>query len=67
MLTGLLHSCISSHDNMLSDVVPIIAGDFNHTDLKAVLPKFHKHIRCAIIEDNTLDKGHSKIKLGYRA
>jgi len=29
-----------------SDALQIIAGDFNHTDLKAVHPKLYQHVKC---------------------
>lgn len=44
-----------------------IAGDFNHADLKTVLPKFHQHVKCATRGANILDKVYSNVKLGYRA
>lgn len=34
-----LYSSISSQQSTYPDTVHIIAGDFNHADLKAVLPK----------------------------
>ncbi|KAK3575095.1 hypothetical protein QTP86_020708 [Hemibagrus guttatus] len=42
-------------------------GDFNHADLKAVLPKFYQHVKRATRGANTLHKVYSNIKLGYRA
>ena len=62
----LLHSSISSQQSKYLDTVFIIAGDFNHADLKAVLPKFHQHVKCATRGANTLDKVYSNIKGGYR-
>ena len=41
----LLHSSICSQQSKYPDAVFIIAGDFNHADLKAVLPKFHQHVK----------------------
>lgn len=64
---GLLHSNISKQLSMYPDAVCIVAGDFNHVDLKAVLPKFHQHVKCATRGANTLDKVYSNIKRGYRA
>lgn len=61
------NSSISRQQNKYPDAVHIIAGDFNHTGLKATLPKFHQHVKCAKRGDNTLDKVYSNIKLGYRA
>ena len=64
---GLLHGSISGHLSKYPDAVHIIAGDFNHSDLKAALPKFHQHVKCATRGANTLDKVYTNIKLGYRA
>lgn len=44
---GLLHHGISSQLTKHPDAVHIVAGDFNHVDLKTVLPKFHQHVKCA--------------------
>lgn len=60
---GLLHSSISSQQSRYADAVFVIAGDFNHADLKAVLPKFHQHVKRGA---NTLDKVYSNIKKGYK-
>ncbi len=51
---------------MYPEAVYIIAGDFNHANLDAVLPKFHQLIKCAIRGANTLNKVYSNIKQGYR-
>ena len=37
---ALLHESISAQQNKYPDAVHIIAGDFNHVNLKTVLPKF---------------------------
>ncbi|KAK3507142.1 hypothetical protein QTP70_008626 [Hemibagrus guttatus] len=42
------------------------SGDFNHGDLKAALPSFHQHVKCATRGANILDKVYTNIKLGYR-
>jgi len=39
---GLLHDTISNKQNKYPEAAHIISGDFNHADLKAVLPKFHQ-------------------------
>ncbi|KAK3562931.1 hypothetical protein QTP86_011615 [Hemibagrus guttatus] len=61
-----LKDLICSQQCTYPDAVHIIAGDFNHADLKAVLPKFYQHVKCATRGANTLDKVYSNIKLGYR-
>lgn len=63
----LLLGRISSQQRIYPDAVQIIAGDFNHMDLKAELPKFYQHVKCGTRGANTLDKVYSNIKLGYRA
>ena len=63
---GYLLHAINSQQNTYLEAVHVIAGDFNHADLKAVLPKFHQHIKCATRGKNTLDKAYSNIKNGYR-
>lgn len=64
---GELHRAASSQQNLYPEAVHIIAGDFNHADLKSVLPKFDQHVRCATRGVNTLDKVYSNIKGAYRA
>ncbi len=59
---GHLHGSISSQKNTYPDAVHIVAEDFNHMDLKAVLPKFHEHVNFATRGANTLDKVYSNIK-----
>lgn len=41
---GLLHASISRTQNISLDAVQVIAGDFNHADLKAALPRFHQDL-----------------------
>ena len=67
VLKGLLHASITNKQSMYLNAMNIIAGNFNHADLNAALPKFHQHVKCAIRGDNTLDKVYSNITLGYRA
>lgn len=64
---GHLHDTYSSQHSKYPDAVHIIAGDFNHADLKRVLPKFHQQVNCASRGANTLDNVYSHIKLGFRA
>lgn len=62
---GYLYDAISSQQSL--QAVHIIAGDFNHAELKAVLPKFHHYVRCATRGANIQDRVYSIIKQGYRA
>ena len=61
-----LYNAVSLQQNTHPEAVHLIAGDFNHADLKVVLPKFHQHINCATRGGNTLDKAYSNIKHGYK-
>lgn len=47
--------------------VKILAGDFNHANLKTVLFQFEQYIQHATRGINTLDIVYSNIKNGYRA
>ena len=60
-----LYSSISNQQNRYPDAMFIIAGDFNHIALKAVLPKLHQHVKRTR-GANILDKVYSNIKMGYR-
>ena len=42
-------------------------GDFNHTDLRSELQKYHQLVRCATRGERTLDHCYSTIKEAYRA
>ncbi len=64
---GYLHDTISNQQSMYPEAVHIIAGDFNHANLKVVLPKLHQHVKCATRGANTLDKVYSNIRMGFRA
>lgn len=41
--------------------------DFNDTNMKAVLPKFHKNIHMGTQNGKTLDQVYTKIMGGYKA
>lgn len=45
----------------------IAAGDFNHTDLKTVLHKFHRNVKCATRGEKTLDQVYTNITDAYKA
>ncbi len=50
-----LYSAISEQQTNNPDGFFIVAGDFNHANLKTVLPKFYQHVNFAIRGNNTLD------------
>ena len=62
-----LHETITLQQRKYANAVHVVAGDFNHVDLKKVLPKLYQHVKCATRGKNTLDKVYSNIKNGYRA
>ncbi|KAI3356803.1 hypothetical protein L3Q82_003463 [Scortum barcoo] len=45
----------------------IMAGDFNHVELKAVFPKFHCYINFPTRDNNTLDQVYCNIPGAYKA
>ncbi len=45
----------------------IVAGDFNHVKLKAVLPKFYKNINFPTRGNNILDQVYTNIPGAYKA
>jgi len=49
------------------DAAVVVAGDFNRSDLKKVLPNVHHHITCATRGEITLDHCYTPFKRGYRA
>jgi len=61
----LLHA-INSYQTFHPDAVHIIAGDFNHADLKRVPSKFRQRIKCATRGEINLDKVCYNFKKCYR-
>ncbi len=49
------------------DGISIVAGDFNQTDLRSVLPKFHQHVHTPTRGSNTLDHVYTNISGSYKA
>ncbi len=62
-----LYSSISEQQTNNHDGFFIIAGDFNHTNLKTVLPKFYQHVNFATRGNNTLDFVYTTVKNAYKA
>ncbi|GAA6075769.1 piezo-type mechanosensitive ion channel component 1-like, partial [Tachysurus ichikawai] len=62
-----LYGAISDLQNVHPDGLFIVAGDFNHANLKSVLPKFHQHVDFATRGENTLDLVYTNIPSAYRA
>ncbi|KAK0146238.1 RNA-directed DNA polymerase from mobile element jockey [Merluccius polli] len=62
-----LHAAISKQQTAHPEAAFIVAGDFNHSNLKTVLPKFHQHVSCHTRGDKTLDHVYTNIKGAYTA
>ncbi len=62
-----LYSAISEQQTNNPDGFFIIAGDFNHANLKTVLPKFYQHVNFATRGNNTLDFVYTTEKNAYKA
>ncbi len=55
------HSLVAHPDSVL-----IVAGDFNHTDLKTVFYKLHRYVKCATRGDKMLDQVYTNVADAYR-
>lgn len=64
---GVLHSVISRWETVHPDAVFIVAGDFNHCNLKNVFPMYHQSVCFTTRENNTLDLVYSNVKNAYKA
>ena len=62
----LLHTAISKWQTRHPEAAFIVAGDFNHSNLKTVLPKFRQHVSCPTREDKTLDHVYSNMPDAYK-
>ena len=62
-----LHAAISKRQTLNPEAAFIVAGDFNHSNLKTVLPKFHQHVSCPTRGDKTLDHVYTNMAGAYRA
>ncbi len=57
-----LYSAISEQQTNNPDVFFIIASNFNHANLKTVLPKFYQHVNFSTRGNNTLDFVYTTVK-----
>lgn len=64
---GLLHDTISKHETTHPDAVFVVAGDFNHCNLRTVLPKHHQYVSFPTRDNNILDHVYSNVKGDYKA
>ncbi len=61
-----LYSAISEEQTNSPDGFFIIAGDFNHANLKTVLPKFYQHVNFSTRGNNTLNIVYTTVKNAYK-
>lgn len=54
------YSAISKQQTLHPEAAYIVAGDFNHSNLKTVLPKFHQNVSCPTRGEKILDHGLHK-------
>ncbi|XP_059825173.1 uncharacterized protein LOC132393795 [Hypanus sabinus] len=64
---GGLHEAISELLTTHPDSFVVIAGDFNHTSLKTVFPKFLQYVDFKTRADNTLDLVYTNTPQAYKA
>uniref|UniRef100_A0A9J8A6D7 Reverse transcriptase domain-containing protein n=1 Tax=Cyprinus carpio carpio TaxID=630221 RepID=A0A9J8A6D7_CYPCA len=62
-----LYQHISEQQTAHPDAFLIIAGDFNHADLKSVFPKIHQHINFPTRGNNILDFVYTTQRGAYKA
>ena len=62
-----LSDTVTKFENDHPDAASIVAGDFNHTNMKTVLPKYYQHVSCPTRGDKILDHCYSTIKNAYRS
>ncbi len=62
-----LYSTISEQQTNNPNGFFIIAGEFNLTNFKTVLPKFYQHVNFATRGNNTLDFVYTTVKNAYKA
>ncbi len=62
-----LHNIINSQMNAYPEGAVIIAGDFNRTDLKTVMPKLHTNVHFPTRDKNIFDQVFTNITGAYKA
>lgn len=62
-----LHDGISRQQNKHPEAFFIVAGDFNHTNLKTVVPRFFKNVNSKKRKGRTLDQVYTNISGAYKA
>ncbi|KAK7888822.1 hypothetical protein WMY93_024382 [Mugilogobius chulae] len=64
---GTLYDVINQKETAHPDAVFIVAGDFNHCNLKGALPKYYHYVDFPTREENILDQVYSNVKNAYKA
>jgi len=67
LATNELHSAISKQQNDHPEAAFIVAGDFNHSNVKTVLPKFHQHISGHTSGNKILDHIYTNMAAAFPA
>ncbi len=62
-----LHTVVSKQQSVCPDVPVIVAGDFNHVNLKKILPKFNTNIFTPTRGKTVLDQVYTNIRGAYKA
>ncbi len=62
-----LYQHMSEQQTVHPDAFLILAGDFNHADLRSVFPKIHQHIDFPTREKNNLDFVYTTQRGAYKA
>lgn len=59
---SILLKTIEKLQSVHPDGIFIVAGDFNHVNMRTVLPNFYQHVTCPTREGKTLDHVHSNVR-----
>eukprot|EP00061_Rhincodon_typus_P010038 g34010.t1 len=60
-----IYTATNTLETKFPEALFLVAEDFNQTNLKRVLPKYHQHISCPTREPNILDHCYMTIKDAY--
>ena len=66
VVVDILLTSVSKLQSAHPDAIFIVAGDFNHANLRTVLPKFQQHVTaCPTRGDKTLDHVYINVRGAY--
>ena len=54
-------------DDLASDAIKIITGNFNHCDLGTTFPTIDKYVTCATCKDRTIDLFYCNVQTLYKS